>query len=124
MTSAHLYICNFRAAVEPYLCAVFFPGDMKNSTIIIKHPWESHIHSDRTIIFNGPEIISSTMENSSVWPIDVAIPNDANIRAKAQEKLEVLEALSNGGAIVRNENSCLLFPFFICTSRTAQTDII
>uniref|UniRef100_A0A8C6VBM2 Ras protein specific guanine nucleotide releasing factor 2 n=1 Tax=Naja naja TaxID=35670 RepID=A0A8C6VBM2_NAJNA len=99
-------------------------GDMKNSTIIIKHPWESHIHNNRTIIFSGPEIISSTMENSSVWPIDVAIPNDANIRAKAQEKLEVLEALSNGGAIVRNENSCLLFPFFICTSRTAHTDII
>ncbi|KAL7988922.1 hypothetical protein Chor_007841, partial [Crotalus horridus] len=74
-------------------------GDMKNSTIIIKHPWESHIHNNRTIIFSGPEIISSTMENNSVWPIDVAIPNDANIRAKAQEKLEVLEALSNGGAI-------------------------
>ncbi|KAG8130945.1 hypothetical protein E2320_017647, partial [Naja naja] len=74
-------------------------GDMKNSTIIIKHPWESHIHNNRTIIFSGPEIISSTMENSSVWPIDVAIPNDANIRAKAQEKLEVLEALSNGTLI-------------------------
>ncbi|XP_013925537.1 PREDICTED: ras-specific guanine nucleotide-releasing factor 2 [Thamnophis sirtalis] len=93
-------------------------GDMKNSTIIIKHPWESHINNNRTIIFSGPEILSSTMENSSVWPINVALPNDANIRAKAQEKLEVLEALSNGGAIVRNENSCLLFPFFICTSRT------
>uniref|UniRef100_A0A8C8RRK7 Ras protein specific guanine nucleotide releasing factor 2 n=1 Tax=Pelusios castaneus TaxID=367368 RepID=A0A8C8RRK7_9SAUR len=100
-------------------------GAMKNSsTIIVKHPWESSVRTDWTIIFNGPEIIHSSTENMSVWPIDVAIPDDANIQTKTQEKLEVLEALSNGGEIVRNENSCLLFPFFICASGTTQNAII
>lgn len=104
---------------------LFFSGAMKNSsTIIVKHPWESSVHTDWTIIFNGPEIIHSSTENKSVWPIDVAIPDDANIQTKTQEKLEVLEALSNGGEIVRNENSCLLFPFFICASGTTQNAII
>lgn len=98
---------------------------MKNSsTIIVKHPWESNVHNNRTVVFSGPEIIYSRMENKSVWPIDVAVPDDAKICAKTQEKLEVLEALSNGGEIVRNENSCLLFPFFICASGTAQNDAI
>lgn len=64
------------------------------------------------------------MENRSIWPIDVAVPDDANIRAKAQEKRDVLEALSNAGEIVRSENSCLLFPFLICTSETAQDETI
>ncbi|KAH0628062.1 hypothetical protein JD844_008739 [Phrynosoma platyrhinos] len=84
-------------------------GDMKNSsTIIVKHPWENNIHNNRTTVFNGPEIIYSSMENRSLWPIDVAVPDDANIQAKIQEKLEVLEALSSGGEIVRNENSTLI----------------
>ncbi|EMP29536.1 Ras-specific guanine nucleotide-releasing factor 2 [Chelonia mydas] len=75
-------------------------GAMKNSsTIIVKHPWENSVHTDWTIIFNGPEIICSSTENRSVWPIDVAISDDANIQTKTQEKLEVLEALSNGGEI-------------------------
>uniref|UniRef100_A0A803TUC2 Ras protein specific guanine nucleotide releasing factor 2 n=1 Tax=Anolis carolinensis TaxID=28377 RepID=A0A803TUC2_ANOCA len=100
-------------------------GDMKNSsTIIVKHPWESKIHNKRTVIFSGPEIIYNSMENRSVWPIDVAVPDDANIQAKTQEKLEVLEALSNSGEIVRNENSCLLFPFLICASAIPQNDRI
>lgn len=76
------------------------------------------------MIFSGPEIIYSTMENRSVCPINVAVPDDANIQTKAQEKLEALEALSNGVDIVRNENSCLLFPFFICASGTVQNDTI
>lgn len=76
------------------------------------------------MIFSGPEIIYSTVENRSVCPKIVAVPDDANIQTKVQEKLEALEALSNGGEIVRNENSCLLFPFFICAPGTVQNDTI
>lgn len=71
---------------------LFFTGAVKNSsTIIVKHLWDSNVHTAWTVIFNGPEIIYSSMENRSVWPINTAVPDDANIWTKGREKLEVLK---------------------------------
>lgn len=99
---------------------------MKHSnTIIVKHQWDSKLHSDWTLLLSGPDILYSSKEDRSVWPIGVAMPGGDDIQAKAQEKLEFLKALSHkSGDNVRSENSCLLFPFFISTSGSAPQDII
>ena len=99
---------------------------MKNSnTIIVKHEWDSKLHSDWTLLLSGPDILYSSKEDRSVWPMRVAVPGGDDIQAKAQEKLALLKALSHsGGDNVRSENSCLLFPFFISTSGSAPHDMI
>lgn len=99
---------------------------MKNSnTIIVKHEWDSKLHSDWTLLLSGPDILYSSKEDSSVWPMRVAVPGGDDMQAKAQEKLALLKALSHsGGDKVRSEHSCLLFPFFISTSGSAPHDMI
>nr|XP_023401364.1 ras-specific guanine nucleotide-releasing factor 2 [Loxodonta africana] len=101
-------------------------GALKNSnTIIVKHEWDSRLHSDWTLLLSGPDILYSSKEDRSVWPIGVAVPGGDDIQAKAQEKLALLKTLSHsGGDNVRSENSCLLFPFFISTSGSAPPDMI
>nr|XP_033710940.1 ras-specific guanine nucleotide-releasing factor 2-like [Tursiops truncatus] len=101
-------------------------GAMKNSnTIIVKHEWDSKLHSDWTLLLSGPDILYSSREDRLLWPIGVAVPGGDDIQAKAQEKLALLRALSHSsGDNIRSENSCLLFPFFISTSGSAPHDMI
>lgn len=87
---------------------------MKHSnTLIVKHKSPS----GWTLLLSGPDILCSSPEDGSVWPVGVAVPAGDDLQAKAQEKLALLTALSHkSGDNVRSENSCLLFPFFISTS--------
>ncbi|EPY79519.1 hypothetical protein CB1_000917041 [Camelus ferus] len=79
-------------------------GAMKNSnTIIVKHEWDSKLHSDWTLLLSGPDILYSSKEDRLVWPVGVAVPGGDDIQAKAQEKLALLKALSHSsGDNVRN----------------------
>ncbi|KAB1281495.1 Ras-specific guanine nucleotide-releasing factor 2 [Camelus dromedarius] len=71
-------------------------GAMKNSnTIIVKHEWDSKLHSDWTLLLSGPDILYSSKEDRLVWPVGVAVPGGDDIQAKAQEKLALLKALSH-----------------------------
>lgn len=99
---------------------------MKNSnTIIVKREWDNKLHSDWTVLLSGPDVLYSSKEDRSVWPMGVAEPGGDDTQAQAQEKLALLKALSHsGGDNVRSENSCLLFPFFISTSGSAPHDMI
>ena len=98
---------------------------MKNSnTILVKHEWDSKLHSDWTLLLSGPDILYISKEDRLVWPTGVAVPGGDDIQAKAQEKLASLKDLSRRrGDNVRSENSCLLFPFFISTSGSAPHDM-
>ncbi|ELW70006.1 Ras-specific guanine nucleotide-releasing factor 2 [Tupaia chinensis] len=71
-------------------------GAMKNSsTIIVKHERDSKLHSDWTLLLSGPDILYSSKEDRSAWPIGVAVPGGDDAQAKAQEKLALLKALSH-----------------------------
>ncbi|KAK2491206.1 hypothetical protein MC885_016232 [Smutsia gigantea] len=71
-------------------------GAMKNSnTIIVKHQWDNKLHSDWTLLLSGPDILYSSKEDRSVWPVGMAVAGGDDIQAKAQKKLALLKALSH-----------------------------
>lgn len=108
----------------PPLC-YFFSGAMKNSnTIRVKHERGSKSHSGWTPLLSDPDILYSSKEDRSVWPVGRAVPNGDAIQAKAQEKPAFLNALAHkSGDNVRSEYSCLLWPFLTGTSNLIQSVI-
>lgn len=78
---------------------------MKNSnTVRVKHERGSKSHSGWTPLLSDPDILHSSKEDRSVWPVGRAVPNGDAIQAKAQEKPAFLNALAHkSGDNVRSE---------------------
>lgn len=96
---------------------------MKNSnTIRVKHERGSKSHFGWTPLLSDPDMLYSSKEDRSVWPVGMAVPAGDAIQAKAQEKPEFLKALVHkSGDNVRSEYSCLLWPFLTGTSGLIQS---
>lgn len=101
----------------------FFSGAMKNSnTIGVKHERGGKSHSGWTPLLGEPDVLYSSKEDRSVWPVRVAVPDGDTIQAKAQEKPEFLKARARmSGDNVRSECSCLLLSFLTGTSDLIQS---
>lgn len=70
---------------------------MKNSnTVLVSHGCHSKSHSGWTLLLSGPpDILYSSEEDRSVWPIGRAVPGDIDSQAKAQEKVAFLKTLAH-----------------------------
>lgn len=101
----------------------FFSGAMKNSnTIRVKHERGGKSHSSWTPLLGEPDVLYSSKEDRSVWPVRMAVPDGDALQAKAQEKPEFLKARAHkSGDNVRSECSCLLLPFLTGTSDLIQS---
>ncbi|TWW53461.1 uncharacterized protein LOC130519722 [Takifugu flavidus] len=55
--------------------------------------WDFQIQTDKMVVANQPDIVVVDKHQKTVVVIDVAIPNDGNIRKKEHEKLEKYRGL-------------------------------
>lgn len=96
---------------------------MRNSnTIIVKQERGSKSHFGWTLLLSGPDMLYSSEEDRSVWPIGMAVPSGDDIQAEAQETLAFLKALAQKrGDNVWSENSCLSFPSLTWHFRPSAT---
>nr|QVK45139.1 GST [Pagiophloeus tsushimanus] len=60
----------------------------------VKLYWDTTIHTDRTMAYNRPDITYTLKKEKITYLIDVAIPNDANIKKKEEEKIEKYTSLA------------------------------
>lgn len=49
--------------------------------------WDRTLHTDKTVVCNRPDITLINKREKKTYLIDIAIPNDANITQKEQEKI-------------------------------------
>ncbi|XP_070373966.1 ras-specific guanine nucleotide-releasing factor 2 isoform X8 [Equus asinus] len=93
-------------------------GAMKNSnTIIVKHEWDSKFHSDWTLLLSGPDVLYSSKEDRSVWPIGVAVPGSL-IQVPSVERGKLSKVRLGSLSLKKEgERQCFLFTkhFLICT---------
>ncbi len=55
--------------------------------------WDFHIQTDKQVMANQPDIVIIDKHKKEATIIDVAIPNDSNIKKKEQEKVEKYQPL-------------------------------
>ncbi|XP_076740510.1 uncharacterized protein LOC143418686 [Maylandia zebra] len=55
--------------------------------------WDFQIQTDKMVVANQPDIVVVDKQKKTAVVIDVAVPNDSNIRKKEHEKLEKYQGL-------------------------------
>ncbi|MGZ7254081.1 hypothetical protein ACXWO5_10720, partial [Streptococcus pyogenes] len=55
--------------------------------------WDFQMQTDKMVVANQPDIVVVDKQKKTAVVIDVAVPNDSNIRKKEHEKLEKYQGL-------------------------------
>lgn len=75
--------------------------------------WDNPIQTDKTIIANRPDIVLVNKGTKETFLIDVAIPNDNNVEAKYNEKMEKYTELAIEVKRIWKQNKVHIIPFII-----------
>lgn len=110
------------AVVEAHLCAISFQGHEKQQHTNSKAQWDSKSQSGWTLLLSGPDILCSSKEDRSVWPIRMAVPSGDDIQAEAQAVLKG-HAHKSGDSVLSG-NSCPVSASLIGTSKSMPRAVI
>jgi len=79
----------------------------------VKLYWDTTLHTDRTVAHNRPDITLTLKKDKVTYFIDIAIPNDTNIKTKELEKIDKYTPLAIDIKQTWKQNKIIILSFIM-----------
>ena len=78
--------------------------------------WNRSIFTEKTVLFNGPDITFMNKKTKNIFLIDIAVPNTHNLAKTITDKQNKYQELANEICAMWKQNTAQVIPIVISST--------